>query len=507
VAIPQRWGVAALCSAQIAILLAWIGAAVPVVGDECRSPPVHFTLLPSFYAPVAGFADRQAFALADVSRDHVLDLIVADQFHLTVDIYLGSGDGTFTFVRSLDAPVDARAIAVADLSSPSEAGLRGAPDGNPDILVGGGNAIWLYFGRADGSFPSRDDLAYVSEADHVIGFALGDFNRDGRTDVAVGDSYRAKGVEFLCYSAGVFKRCDPNTSFIQTASAMRSIVGGDFNGDGAFDVATLSYEGKLTLLAGSGDGRFAAVATPSVQGAGGNPFEFVSTYGAGRAKDDLVVANYETFPAPLGYQLGVTLSGQPDGTFCTSTFALELETNNIALADFTGDGVLDAMATTRQFCPRPPLTLSVGTGSNPCDAAGSGFTNEICQPGGITTSICPDLDPDALAIAAADLGGDALPDFIVIDLPGRTMRVGINDTQTAFVPTPRPFDPCVGDCRQPGVVGIADLVTGVQIALGTLPASACPNLRNPGCRVDIGQLTLAVDNALNGCVPAVAACR
>jgi hypothetical protein len=58
---------------------------------------------------------------------------------------------------------------------------------------------------------------------------------------------------------------------------------------------------------------------------------------------------------------------------------------------------------------------------------------------------------------------------------------------------------CVGDCRGVGVVEIADLVTGVNIALGILPISACPAFENAQGMVDIAQLVTGVINALNGC--------
>ena len=58
---------------------------------------------------------------------------------------------------------------------------------------------------------------------------------------------------------------------------------------------------------------------------------------------------------------------------------------------------------------------------------------------------------------------------------------------------------CVGDCRGVGLVEIADLVTGVNIALGFLPVSACPAFENAQGMVDIAQLITGVNNVLNGC--------
>jgi uncharacterized protein DUF1566 len=58
---------------------------------------------------------------------------------------------------------------------------------------------------------------------------------------------------------------------------------------------------------------------------------------------------------------------------------------------------------------------------------------------------------------------------------------------------------CVGDCRGERKVDITDLIAGVNIALGNLPASACQAFENAEGTVDIAQLIQGVQNALNGC--------
>jgi hypothetical protein len=58
---------------------------------------------------------------------------------------------------------------------------------------------------------------------------------------------------------------------------------------------------------------------------------------------------------------------------------------------------------------------------------------------------------------------------------------------------------CVGDCRGNGRVAIADLLQGVNIALGRLGLEACPAFANTDGAVDIAQLIRATRNALYGC--------
>lgn len=66
---------------------------------------------------------------------------------------------------------------------------------------------------------------------------------------------------------------------------------------------------------------------------------------------------------------------------------------------------------------------------------------------------------------------------------------------------PRPVagQTCVGDCRGEGVVDIGDLITGVNIVLGSVPLSACPAFENAQGVVDVARIIQGVNNALNGC--------
>ena len=59
---------------------------------------------------------------------------------------------------------------------------------------------------------------------------------------------------------------------------------------------------------------------------------------------------------------------------------------------------------------------------------------------------------------------------------------------------------CVGDCNGDGVVTVNELITGVNIALGSLPLSACPAFDREGDgMVAIGELIAGVSNLLYGC--------
>jgi hypothetical protein len=62
---------------------------------------------------------------------------------------------------------------------------------------------------------------------------------------------------------------------------------------------------------------------------------------------------------------------------------------------------------------------------------------------------------------------------------------------------------CVGDCNGDNTVAINELITGVNIALGSTPLSQCPSFDPNGDNmVGINELITAVNNALGTCMPA-----
>jgi cysteine-rich repeat protein len=59
---------------------------------------------------------------------------------------------------------------------------------------------------------------------------------------------------------------------------------------------------------------------------------------------------------------------------------------------------------------------------------------------------------------------------------------------------------CPGDCNGDGTVAINELITGVNIALGSASVSSCPSVAVSGDgTVAINEIISAVNNALNGC--------
>lgn len=88
----------------------------------------------------------------------------------------------------------------------------------------------------------------------------------------------------------------------------------------------------------------------------------------------------------------------------------------------------------------------------------------------------------------------------------RTPTATATSTQThtptrTETPTPVP-GPCMGDCDASGDVDVAEVITGVNIALGTAAPATCPAFGGSAePPVMVAELIVAVRNAINGCPP------
>jgi hypothetical protein len=65
---------------------------------------------------------------------------------------------------------------------------------------------------------------------------------------------------------------------------------------------------------------------------------------------------------------------------------------------------------------------------------------------------------------------------------------------------------CIGDCSGGHIVAVSDVITLVNIALGTAQPSACLDGVPSGAEVNIALIVQAVNNALSGCAATPGAC-
>ncbi len=269
----------------------------------------------------------QEMQVADLNRDGIPDVVLSDLSHEYA--LLGSADGSFRLAWTAAAGFR---FAVGDFNG----------DGIPDLVASSnpsGGSIAVSLGRGDGTFAP----IFVTPIGSVPeGFAVGDFNGDGRLDAAVlvnGPQY-GLGDSVLVYPGdGKGGLGTPVSHPVGPVAAALAV--GDFNGDGRLDIAvaaTGAYQmnnGEITILLNTGSG---FVRSDVAMGSEG-PYSVTAADLNGDGAPDLAVQCTSGRSAILLNRGGGSF-GAP--SFLAETIAPAIwPTVGFAAADLNGDGKED----------------------------------------------------------------------------------------------------------------------------------------------------------------------
>ena len=348
----------------------------------------------------------------DLNGDGILDLAGAGANGAAV--MLGNADGTFQARVNFPAAGQTQDLAAGDFNS----------DGKQDLAVTINTpqiSLSLLTGNGDGTFNAPINFPNTSGFDSPVIVAT-DVNNDTRLDLLIAHT-------FACFTAPCVVSDDLTimlgngdgtfqSSQMDVGIGMAEIAVGDFNRDGFKDLAMAGDSARLYLLRGNGDGTF--VQQPTLQLITENTF--------GRDGTDADVGDFNrdgiqdlVVAVSLNGSNTVILIGNGDGTFRAPHIITEPSIRipqYQAVADYNGDGSQD-------------LAIALGDG-------GSGLM-EILKGNGDGTFqplVLYDVPPDKTSvgggdIVAGDFNRDGRPD-IALQVRGAfpALHILINTTNT-----------------------------------------------------------------------------
>jgi hypothetical protein len=396
-------------------------------------------------------------AVGDFNADGNPDLAVTNSGSNTVSVLLGNGLGGFTVRQILTVGNTPEAVAVGDFNG----------DRIPDLAVanygcGGGyyscppgtspsTTVTVLLGNGDGTFQTTPSLTFnVGLGPNSI--AVGDFNGDGKLDMAVANYGDTRSSPGGCCGDGttVSVLLGTGTGAFQLLANYPVGVGasfvavGDFNGDGKLDLAVASYHptNTVTVLLGNGDGTFRTLSPTNP--VGGGPWSIAVGDFDGDGKLDLAVATYLTDRGTIS-----VLLGNGDGTFQPRhDYPAGWRPISVAASDVNNDGILDlAVADFRSS------TVSVLLGNG-----GGGKGDGTFQA---PQSFDAGTQPGFVAIA--DVNRDGLKDLLVPNTVSTAVSVLLGAGPTSQV-TPTPvLNPAGGSFPLSVQVTITDSVATAAI--------------------------------------------
>lgn len=194
-----------------------------------------------------------ALSLGDFDGDGDIDAMTGGVASVTV--MRNDGHGAFTATSSNLVGLDIACTKLGDLNE----------DGRPDAVATGTGTLdaQILLGRGDGSFTNGQTLFSLGIGPQCLSVA--DFDRDGHLDLAVvnSSSLALRGVVAILRGDGHghFGGSIATTTYpVQYAPWATDTA--DFDGDGRVDLAVAnSVPASVSILSGTGDGRFAPQVT------------------------------------------------------------------------------------------------------------------------------------------------------------------------------------------------------------------------------------------------------
>jgi hypothetical protein len=388
----------------------------------------------------------ESVVTADLNNDGQQDVVVLNQGQFpdrtsSVSVLLGNGDGSFQPAITTNLLAGATSVAVGDFNG----------DGKLDLAITSGlnDAVEVLRGNGDGTFQDNPLVIPVGTQHNFLpsqmSVAVGDFLHNGKLDLAVANPGSNTVSVLLGNGDGTFQdRVDYAVGALPLSVAAADL------GNGQIDLVVANHDSSnVSVLVGNGDGTFQPAQNIDVKaqafGLDSHPLTLRVGDFNGDGNPDVLISQFAGFDA--GESLVTVLPGNGDGTFqAPITQDVGFGLIGLAVGDFNGDGKLD-FATAGS----PVSGVFVFSGN------GDGTF--------VSSGLFPSGGADPFGVATGDFDGDGRPDLAVANTFSNSVGVLLN-TSTVATATSLSAD------VNPAVVGQAVNLTATVTGPAGIPTGA-----------------------------------